>query len=292
MPERDSPKQDPVEAFPRDKTVSHLAEICIFLHRGKPFVREEGTAKFRKRLFGNPRVYAMVPVNHLIQSNTANNTDQLDPRLKAYEDAFSSTSAEQLPPHGPEVDLTIKLMGGKQAPYGPLYPLSPAELEVLRGYIQENLAKGFIRPSKSPAAAPILFVQKKDGTLRLCVDYRGLNAVTVKNRYPLPLTNEIMDRVNGGQWFSKIDLKDAYHRIRIYPGDEWKTAFRTRYGHFEYVVMPFGLTNAPAAFQAFINHTLKGFVDDFCIVYLDDILIFSKTEDEHTSHICQILDRL
>jgi hypothetical protein len=124
------------------------------------------------------------------------------------------------------------------------------------------------------------------------VDYRRLNAITVKNRYPLPLIGEIMDRVNGARWFSKIDLKDAYHKIRIQPGDEWKTAFRTRYGHFEYMVMPFGLTNAPATFQGYINQTLRGLVDDFCIVYLDDILIFSKTIEEHTQHLQQVCQRL
>lgn len=133
---------------------------------------------------------------------------------------------------------------------------------------------------------------KKDGTLRLCVDYRGLNKVTVKNRYLLPLMGEILDRVNGAKVFSKIDLKDAYYRIRIRPGDEWKTAFRTRYGHYEYLVMLFGLTNAPAAFQAYINQALRGLVDDFCIVYLDDILIFSKTEEEHVEYLKLVCERL
>jgi hypothetical protein len=256
-------------------------------------VKEESATRFKKRLLKNPKVYALVPINHLIEStNKGRGTDKLDARLEAYRDVFSAVNAEQLPPLRPGVDLAIELQEGKQRPYGPLYPLSPAELEVLREYIQENLAKGFIRPSKSPAGAPVLFSPKKDGTLRLCVDYRGINSITVKNRYPLPLTNEIMDRVNGEQWFSKIDLKDAYHRIRIYPGDEWKTAFRTRYGHFEYVVMPFGLTNAPAAFQALINHALMGLVDDCCIVYLDDILIFSRTEGEHTRHLHRICERL
>jgi hypothetical protein len=165
-------------------------------------------------------------------------------------------------------------------------------LEVLKAYLEESLAKGFIRQSTSPAGAPILFVPKKDGTLRLCVDYRGLNAVTVKNRYPLPLIGEIMDRVNGATVFSKIDLKDAYHKIRIQEGDEWKTAFRTRYGHFEYLVMPFGLTNAPATFQAYINQALRGLVDSCCIVYLDDILIFSRSKEEHAIHLQQICQRL
>jgi hypothetical protein len=135
-------------------------------------------------------------------------------------------------------------------------------------------------------------VPKKDGSLRLCVDYRGLNRVSVKNRYPLPLISEILDRITGAQYFSKIDVKDAYYRIRIKEGDEWKTAFRTRYGHYEYLVMPFGLTNAPATFQHYIHQALSGLVDAICIVYLDDILIFSKTRDAHTQHIRQILERL
>ena len=170
--------------------------------------------------------------------------------------------------------------------------MSPAELKVLREYLEDSLAKGFIRESTSPAGSPILFVPKKDGTLRLCVDYRGLNDISIKNRYPLPLINEIMDRVNGAKVFSKIDLKDAYYRIRIREGDEWKTAFRTRYGHFEYLVMPFGLTNAPATFQAYINRVLRGLVDDCCIVYLDDILIFSQSEEEHRRHLELICERL
>ena len=154
------------------------------------------------------------------------------------------------------------------------------------------MRKGWITPSTSPAGAPILFVPKKDGTLRLCVDYRGLNAVTVKNRYPLPLITEILDRLVGAKFYTKLDLRDAYHRIRIRVGDEWKTAFRTRYGHFEYRVMPFGLTNAPATFQAYINTAMHGLLDEFCIVYLDDILIYSETEEEHRQHVCAVLERL
>jgi Reverse transcriptase (RNA-dependent DNA polymerase) len=181
--------------------------------------------------------------------------------------------------------MAIELQLKKEPPYGPIYPLSPRELAALKEFLKENLEKGFIRESKSPAGAPILFAPKKDGSLRLCVDYRGLNAVTIKNRYPLPLITEIMDRVTGANYFSKIDLKDAYYRIRIKAGDKWKTAFRTRYGHYEFLVVPIGLTNSPAIFQAYINKALRGLVDDSCIVYLDDILIFSKTEEEHDQHL-------
>jgi hypothetical protein len=137
-----------------------------------------------------------------------------------------------------------------------------------------------------------LFVLKKDEGLRLCVDYRGLNKVTIKNRYPLPLINEAIDRLVGAVRFTKVDLKDAYHRIRIKLGDEWKTAFRTRYGHFEYQVMPFGLTNALATFQAYINQALGGLLNDFYIVYLDDILIYSYNASAYEEHVQQVLKRL
>ena len=133
---------------------------------------------------------------------------------------------------------------------------------------------------------------KKDGGLRLCVDYRGLNKITIKNRHPLPLIHEMLDRLCGAKLFTKLDLRNAYHRIRIKPGDEFKTAFRTRYGHYKYKVMPFGLANAPATFQAYINETLAGLVDVICIVYLDDILIYSANPEEHKKHVKQVLQRL
>jgi hypothetical protein len=177
-------------------------------------------------------------------------------------------------------------------PFGPIYNLSAVELEALRQYLEENLAKGWIVESESPAGSPILFVPKKDGGLRLCVDYRGLNKVTIKNRHPLPLIGEILDRLSGATIFTKLDLKDAYHRIPIRREDRWKTAFRTRYGHYEYTVMPFGLTNAPATFQAYIHRALAGMLDTICIVYLDDILIFSRTREEHARHVRKVLRRL
>ena len=134
--------------------------------------------------------------------------------------------------------------------------MSPAELKALDDYIKDALAKGWIHKSQSPAGALILFIPKKSGKLCLCVNYHGLNAVTIKNRYPLPLISELLDRLNGSVIFSKVDLRNAYHQIRIHEGDEWKTAFQTRYGHFEYQVLPFSLTNTPATFQAYINCAL------------------------------------
>ena len=209
--------------------------------------------------------------------------------LEEFQDVFSVEDAGKLPSHhggDHAIDTT------DDPPYGPLYNLSNTELAALRDYLNAALAKGWIRHSTSPAGAPILFVPKKDGGLRLCVDYRGLNKVTVKNRHPLPLISETLDRLYGAKYFTKLDLKDAYHRLRIKKGDEWKTAFRTRYGHFEYLVMPFGLTNAPATFQAYINKSLAGLLDHFCVVYLDNILIYSNSKEEHLDHVRQVLLRL
>jgi len=158
--------------------------------------------------------------------------------------------------------------------------------------MKENSEKGFIRKSKSPAGAPVLFVKKKDGSLRLCVDYRKLNEMTIRNSYPLPLISELLDRVKGVKYFTKLDLKSAYNLVGIKEGDEYKTAFRTRYGHFDYLVMPFGLKNAPATFQHFINDVLSVYLDDFVISYIDDILIYSNSLEEHHEHVKKVLKKL
>ena len=205
-----------------------------------------------------------------------------------FQDIFDKKASEILPPHRP-YDHKIPLLPNTQPPFGPIYSLSEIELKTLKEYINENLEKNFIQPSTSPAGSPILFVKKKDGSLRLCVDYRGLNKVTIKNRYPLPLIGELLDRFKMANYFTKIDLRGAYNLVRIVKGDEWKTAFRTRYGHFEYKVMPFGLCNAPASFQYFMNDILSDCLDIFCVVYLDDILIFSPNLNDHIKHVKEIL---
>ena len=206
-------------------------------------------------------------------------------------DVFSKRKADKLPQHRP-YDLKIDLDDGETPPHGPIYSLSALETEALRVYIDENLRSGFIRPSTSPAGAPILFVKKKDGTLRLCVDYRGLNRITKKDRYPLPLISDLLDAPGKARYYTKIDLRHAYNLVRVASGDEWKTAFRTRYGSFEYLVMPFGLSNAPAAFQRFVNTTLSDMLDVCVVVYLDDILIYSDTLEEHRKHVREVLRRL
>jgi hypothetical protein len=216
---------------------------------------------------------------------------QLPQSLANYADVFLKENADKLPEHR-SYDLAIELLPGKQPPFGPIYGLAAPELKVLREYIDENLAKGFIRPSKSPAGAPILFVKKKDGSLRLCVDYRGLNTVTKKNRLSLPLISEMLEQTKGSIIFTKIDLRGAYNLLRIKKGDEWKTAFRTRYGHFEYAVMPFGLSNAPAAFQNLMNDILRDLLDRGVINLLDDVLIYSTPEEDHNAKVRTVLDRL
>jgi hypothetical protein len=216
---------------------------------------------------------------------------ELPVELKGYRDVFSPKEAEKLPPHRP-YDHDIKLKDGQVAPWGPLYPMSRDQLLVLKEWLEENLRKGFIRPSSSPASSPVLFVAKPDGSLRLCMDYRGLNGVSVKDRYPLPLTKETLNSLQGMKYYSKIDVVAAFNNIRIKKGLEYLTAFRTKFGLFESLVMPFGLTGAPATWQRFMNDILRPYIDLFCQVYLDDILIYSKTRKEHEQHVRAILQVL
>ncbi len=206
-------------------------------------------------------------------------------------EVFSKSRAASLPLHRP-YDCAIELLPGTSPPKGKLYSLSAPEREAMKKYISDSLASGFIHPSSSPAGAGFFFVGKKDGSLRPCIDYRGLNSITVKNTYPLPLMSSAFERLQGASIFTKLDLRNAYHLVRIREGDEWKTAFNTPRGHFEYLVMPFGLSNSPAVFQALVNDVLRDMVDQFIYVYLDDILIFSSSLQEHVQHVRQVLQRL
>jgi hypothetical protein len=204
---------------------------------------------------------------------------------------FDQSQADKLPPHR-DWDHEIELQPGTVPPHGPLYNMSENELLVLRKFLQENLDKGFIRASTSPAASPVLFAKKPGGGLRFCVDYRGLNAITIKNRYPLPLIRETLAQLSQAKYFSKLDVVAAFNRIRIKAGQEWMTAFNTRYGLFESLVMPFGLSNAPATFQAYINETLRPFLDIFCTAYIDDVLVFSNDLVSHKLHVKAVLQAL
>ncbi|XP_057714608.1 uncharacterized protein lrfn5a isoform X1 [Corythoichthys intestinalis] len=204
---------------------------------------------------------------------------------------FDKARAQALPPHRP-YDCAIDLVPGSTIPRGGLYPISGPEKAAMREYIQTSLKAGLIRPSSSAAGAGFFFVGKKDGSLRPCIDYRRLNDITVKNRYPLPLMSSVFDQLQKARVFTKLDLRSAYHLVRIREGDEWKTAFNTPDGHYEYLVMPFGLTNAPVFFQALINDVLRDFLDRFVFVYLDDILIYSPDITTHKQHVESVLKRL
>ena len=187
------------------------------------------------------------------------------------------------------VDHQIPLEEGTRPIFQGTYRMSFQELTEMRKQLTDLQNRGFIRPSTSDWGAPVLFVRKKDGTMRLCVDYRALNKATVKNRYPLPRVEDLMDRLHGATVFSKIDLLSGYYQVRVAAEDIKKTAFRTRYGHYEFMVMPFGLTNAPATFMHLMNSVLAPYLDKFVIVYLDDILIYSRTLEEHIHHVDEVL---
>ena len=189
-------------------------------------------------------------------------------------------------------DHPIPVEPGTQPVQKHIYPMSERELGELRRQLDIGLKKGWMRPSQSPYAAPILFVRKPDGSLRLCVDYKGLNKVTVKDKYPLPHVTELLDRLHGAKWFGKVDLQSGYYQVRIKPEDIHKTAFSTRYGHYEWVVMPFGLTNAPSSFMRMMNTYFRKYLDHFVVIFLDDILIYSKTEAEHVRHVDIVLKLL
>ncbi|KAG5718580.1 hypothetical protein E4T56_gene16600 [Termitomyces sp. T112] len=206
-----------------------------------------------------------------------------------FADVFSEGSAKELPPHH-SYDHKIDLEEGTSPLFGKIYNMSEVKLRALKEYLNDMLGKGFIRLSISAAGTPVLFTKKKDRSLQLCVDYWGLNKVTKKNQYPLPLIGDLVDCLHSAKIYTKIDLCSSYNNVWIAPGHEWKTAFRTHYSLFEYLVMPFGMTNSPTTFQYFMNNIFHDMNDVFVIVYLDDILIYSNSPREHLEHIRHVLE--
>jgi hypothetical protein len=204
-------------------------------------------------------------------------------------EVFSKARATSLLPHRP-YDCRIDLLPGTTLSRVRLYSLSGPETTDMETYIVNSQAAGFIRPSASPVSTGFFFVEKKDKTLRPCIDYRGLNDIPVKNHYPLPLISSAFEPLWGATVFSKLDLQNAYHLLRIREGDDCKTAFNISSGHYEYLVMPFGLTKAPAVFQALVNDVLRDMLNQFVIVYHDDIHVFSCSTQEHVLHIRQVRD--
>lgn len=223
----------------------------------------------------------MVEIDEGKEENTP--TFENTPFLKEFKDVF----LEELPglPPKRKFNFSIEVIPGAKLVSRAPYRMNTTELQELKMQLEELLAKGLIRPSVSPWGAPVLFVKKKDGTLRLCIDYRMLNKVTIKNRYPLPRIEDLFDQMKGATIFSKIDLWSGYHQLRIKEEDILKTTFRTRYGDYKFIVVPFGVTNAPTAFMNLMNSVLHDYFDKFVLVFLDDILIYSRNEEEHLVHL-------
>jgi hypothetical protein len=216
----------------------------------------------------------------------------IPPEYEEYADVFSKRESDTLPPHRGDSDHRIELEEEAKPGYCPLYKQSAEELEAIKKYITENLHKGFLVPSSSPYASPLIMVRKPDGGLRFCVDYRKLNALTKKDRYPLPLIDEMLQRVSKAKFLTRLDIRQGFHRIRMHQKSEDLTTFRSRYGSFKYKVMPFGVTNGPATFQRYINTALAEYLDDFVTVYVDDVLIYSESYEEHVRHVKLVLARL
>ncbi|QRW25134.1 Retrotransposable element Tf2 protein [Rhizoctonia solani] len=217
---------------------------------------------------------------------------ELPPEIEDFQDVFSEELFKQLPQHR-SFDCSINFKEGSELPKpAKAYPMSPAESKAMKEYMEKELLDGKIEPSHSPIASPCFFVRKADGGLRLVVDYRKINDITITDQFPMPLQSDLLEKVKDAKIFSKLDLKSGYNDIRIKAGEEWKTAFRTKDGLFQYCVMPFGLRNAPQIFQRLMNHIFYDMIDVSVIIYLDDILIYSRNREEHTKHLREVLRRI
>ncbi|KAG8500968.1 hypothetical protein CXB51_003067 [Gossypium anomalum] len=254
------------------------------------------------RTNGLARIISAIKVNKLLhQGCTAYlayviNSDSVESQCSQIRTVceFPDVFPEELPglPPDREVEFAIEVYPGTNPVSIPSYRMSPTKLKELKVQLQDLLERGFIRPSTSLWGALVLFVKKKDGSMRLCIDYRQLNKVTIKNKYLLPRIDDLFDQLKGASVFSKIDLRLGYYQLKVKESDVPKTTFRTRYGHYEFLVMPFGLTNAPATFMDLMNRIFQPYLKQFVIVFIDDILVYSKSESEHEQYLRIVLQTL
>jgi hypothetical protein len=249
-------------------------------------LRFVSSLQLRKSMRKGCKLYAILALN---EKGVAEGLEHL-PVVKEFADVFP----EELPGMPPERELefTIDLKPGTEPIARTPYRMSTPELQELKMQLKELLDLGLIRPSVSPWGAPVIFIRKKDGSWRLCIDYRQLNKATIKNQYPLPRIDDLFDQMKGATVFSKIDLRSGYHQLRIKEDDVPKTAFKTRFGHYEFTVLPFGLTNAPGVFMSLMNGVFREYLDKFVQVFIDDILIYSRTTEEHDEHLRLVLQCL
>jgi len=279
----------------------HCAEKCLpSSPRANMVPEEKATEQYYRKTPGNEENWEIgetdpwevcQTVIDKIKETSKTSENPIRGEYHKFLELFTKTEPMVPSPHRVQ-DHNIPLEEGKMPLYEPLRPLNDEKMKALKEYLDINEKRGWIRASTSPAGAPIHFVKKKDGGLCLCVNYRQLNEITVKDRTPLPLIGESLDQLSNAIYYTKLDIRDAYYNLRIAKGDEWKTAFRTCYGLYEYCVMPFGLTNASASFQRWMNEILSDNLDIFCVAYLDNILVFSQNEEKQREHAQAILKRI